>query len=290
MTILFAETKAELFVPIIFARRWVGLLTLGKLRGGEVYDEVEDYDLLKSAAAHAASAINNARLVEERMKANELEAFHRLSSFIMHDMKNTTSMLSVMAENAKKHFHNPDFQKDALQTISEAVERMKKMIGSLSDLPDRLELQLEDLDLNELIDDAVGNLSYNGLAEVKIERQLRELPRARGDVEEIQKVVYNLLLNACEAMNSTGLIRVSTAVNENQVVFSISDSGSGMSREFIQNSLFQPFQSTKSKGLGIGLYQCKTIIEAHNGWIEVESEPGKGTTFSVYLPIFTVDS
>ena len=282
--ILLENTKTELLVPLILAQRWVGLLTLGKIQTGENYDETEDYDLLKSAAAHAASAINNARLFEERMRANELEAFHRLSSFIMHDLKNTTSMLSMVAQNAEKHFHNPEFQKDALQTISEAVARMKKMIGSLSDLPDRLELQFRDLDLNELINDAVEKFSF-GVTELRIERQLGRVPRVRADMEEIYKVVHNLLLNAYEALDGNGRIKVSTQVNGGQVVFSISDNGPGMSREFMENSLFQPFKSTKRKGLGIGLYQCKTIVEAHDGRIEVESKPGVGTTFSLYLPV-----
>jgi putative PEP-CTERM system histidine kinase len=285
VTMLLDETKAELLVPIIFARRWVGLLTLGKIQTGENYNEIEDYDLLKSAAAHAASAINNARFVEERMKANEMEAFHRLSSFIMHDLKNTTSMLSMVAENAQKHFHNPEFQKDAIQTISEAVAKMNKMIGNLSHLPDRLELQKKDLDLNGLINDAVDKLSYNGFVEVKIERQLGQLPQMRGDAEEIHKVVQNLLLNACEAMEGMGQIKMSTELNGDQVVFRISDTGPGMSPEFLEKSLFQPFKSTKRKGLGIGLYQCKAIVEAHEGWIDVKSEPGTGTTFSVYFPI-----
>jgi hypothetical protein len=281
---LFENTKAELLVPLILAQRWVGLLTLGKVQTGEAYDEIEDYDLLKSVAAHAASAINNARLVEEKMKAKELEAFHRLSSFIMHDLKNTVSMLSMVAQNAEKHFHNPEFQKDALQTIFEAVARMKKMIGSLSDLPGRLELQLRDVDLNELIIDAVEK-AFDGRGDLKIERQLAQLPRIRADAEEIYKVLQNLLLNACEAVDGSGRVRVSTHANGDRVLFTVSDNGPGMSREFMENSLFKQFKSTKRKGLGIGLYQCKTIVEAHNGKIEVESEPGLGTTFSVCLPI-----
>jgi putative PEP-CTERM system histidine kinase len=282
---LLEQTKAELLVPLILAQRWVGLLTLGKIQTGENYNAIEDYGLLKSAAAHAASAINNARLFEERMKARELEAFHRLSSFIIHDLKNTTSMLSMVAQNAEKHFHDPEFQKDALQSISEAVARMNKMMGSLSNLPDRLELKLEDLDLNELINDVVEKLSLNGLGPVNIETQLGKLPRVRADVGEIYKVVHNLLLNAYEAMAGDGRVKVSTLANGESVVLSVSDDGPGMSPEFMDNSLFKAFKSTKRKGLGIGLYQCKAIVEAHNGKIEVESEPGNGSTFSVYLPI-----
>jgi hypothetical protein len=280
---LFSVTRAESLVPLILAERWVGLLTMGKIRGGEIFDEIEDYDLLKSAAAHAASAINNARLFEERVIANEMEAFHRLSSFVLHDLKNMTSMLSIVAQNAEKHLHNPEFQKDALQTISEAVARMRKMIHSLSDLPDQLKLQTRYLDFNELISDALEKICCS-VEDFRIEKRLGEVPQVRVDADEIRKVIDNLLLNAHEALDGEGCVEVATEAKGDHVVFSVSDSGPGMSREFVEKSLFQPFKSTKKKGLGIGLYQCKTIVDAHGGRIDVVSEPGKGSTFSVYLP------
>jgi putative PEP-CTERM system histidine kinase len=281
---LLDETRAELLVPITLGGKPIGLLTLGKIRGGEPFDEVDDYDLLKSVAAHAASAINSAKMFEEQMRAKELEAFHRLSSFVMHDMKNATTMLSMLAQNAEKHLCDPEFQKDALQTISEAVNRMKRMIESLSSLPDKPKLELKDCDLNELINTTVNDLGVNGLAKLKIERNLGKLSPVRVDAEEIQKVFHNLILNACEALDSEGQVEVSSRTNKDHVIFSVSDNGRGMSREFMEKSLFKPFKSTKKKGLGIGLYQCKSIVEAHKGRIEVESELGEGTTFTVYLP------
>jgi transcriptional regulator with GAF, ATPase, and Fis domain len=149
ITTLLEQSKAELLIPLIVEENRVGLLTLGKIKTGETYDEVEDYALLKSAAAHAASAINNARLFEERMKNKEMEAVHRLSSFVMHDLKNTASALGLLAQNAEKHIHKPEFQQDALRSISEAVARMKTMISSLSSgLPGKLELSTRDWDLN----------------------------------------------------------------------------------------------------------------------------------------------
>jgi hypothetical protein len=277
------ETRAELVVPLILAGRWVGLLTLGKIETGESFDEIEEYHLLQSVAAHAASAINNARLFEERMRTNELEAFHRLSSFVVHDLKNTTSTLAMLAQNAEKHIHDPEFQKDALETISEAVTRMKNTIAGLSDFPTRLKLELKDLDLHELIRDVVEKLRL-GLTDFRVEKELSGVPRLRADGGEMYKVVHNLIINAYEAVDGNGLIKVSTEVNGDQVVLRVSDNGPGMSREFVENSLFQPFKSTKKKGLGIGLYQCKTIVEAHGGSMEVESEPGKGATFLVRLP------
>ena len=307
---LLDETEAELLVPIAFAEKPLGLLTLGEIRGGEPFDENDDYDLLKSVAAHAASAVNSALLFEEKMRAKELEAFHRISSFVMHDLKNATSMLSLVAQNAKQHICDPEFQKDAIETISEAVARMNKMITSLSAFragqdrrasadqrrygdsayngPEHRDIysyQFRDLDLNKVIEEAVDKLAVNGLSQVTVEEKFCQIARVNGDFEELYKVVQNLLINSCEAMNGKGLIKVSTSIDGDYVTFSVTDDGPGMSREFVEDSLFRPFKTTKEHGFGIGLYQCKTIVEAHRGKIEVDSKPGVGTTFSVYLPI-----
>ncbi len=112
----------------------------------------------------------------------------------------------------------------------------------------------------------------------------RNLPSVLVDGEQMEKVLGNLLLNAFEALEDGGLIKIKTEANEEKVILSVSDNGHGMSPEFVERSLFKPFRSTKKKGLGIGLYQCKTIIEAYGGKIEVESEEGKGTTFRMLLP------
>ena len=100
----------------------------------------------------------------------------------------------------------------------------------------------------------------------------------------MQKVLLNLLLNANEAVAGQGEIQVATEQQDGWVSLSVRDNGCGMSPEFIEHSLFQPFHTTKSKGLGIGLFQSKKIVEAHHGRIEVESEEGKGSTFRVLLP------
>jgi K+-sensing histidine kinase KdpD len=94
-----------------------------------------------------------------------------------------------------------------------------------------------------------------------------------------------LLINAREAVGGNGQIRVETSQREGRAVLSVADNGCGMSPEFLRHSLFRPFQTTKKKGLGIGMFQSKLIIEAHRGSIQVESEPGKGTRFGIFLPL-----
>ena len=95
----------------------------------------------------------------------------------------------------------------------------------------------------------------------------------------------NLLLNAWDAVGAAGQITVQTGQRDSRAVLSVSDNGCGMSEAFLRDSLFRPFQTTKKKGLGIGMFQSKMIVEAHQGTIQVESEPGKGTTFRVILPL-----
>ena len=105
------------------------------------------------------------------------------------------------------------------------------------------------------------------------------------DPEQMLKVVTNLVLNATEAVAGRGQVRVETNPRDGWTVLAVADNGCGMSAEFINRSLFRPFQTTKKSGLGIGMFQSRMIVEAHGGRIEVESEVGKGTVFRVWLPL-----
>ena len=98
-------------------------------------------------------------------------------------------------------------------------------------------------------------------------------------------MVTNLVLNAREAVSPAGEVRIETSQNNGWAILAVSDNGCGMAPEFLGRSLFRPFQTTKKNGLGIGLFQSKMIVEAHKGRIQVESQPGKGTTFRMILPL-----
>lgn len=138
-------------------------------------------------------------------------------------------------------------------------------------------------DLNDLVDRTLDD--FQQCYKVEIERTLHPVPTAPLDAEQLQSVLNNLLLNANEATGGKGTIQVATSSADHHVAFAVTDNGSGMSRQFIDKMLFRPFSSTKKRGMGIGLFHCKMIVEAHRGKIEVESEEGKGTTFRVILPI-----
>ena len=120
---------------------------------------------------------------------------------------------------------------------------------------------------------------------IELTRDFQPLPRILADREQIQSVVTNLVLNARDALGSGGRIQVRTEHREGRAVLSVMDNGCGMSQAFVKESLFRPFQSTKKKGLGIGLFQCRAIVQAHGGGMHVETEVGKGTTFLASFPV-----
>jgi signal transduction histidine kinase len=126
---------------------------------------------------------------------------------------------------------------------------------------------------------------FDDAVTASITEELHPVPRVLLDPEQIQKVLTNLVLNANEALEDGGEIRVITGKRDGWVEFTVSDSGCGISREFVENVLFRPFKTTKKQGMGIGLFHSKMIVEAHKGRIEVESEEGVGSTFRVLLPM-----
>ncbi|MDP3024821.1 MAG: PEP-CTERM system histidine kinase PrsK [candidate division Zixibacteria bacterium] len=280
------ELKLALCVPMIAKRNLVGLLFLGQKKGNQPFSE-EDFSFLGGVAHQASIAVLNAKLSQELILSREMESFNKLSSFILHDLKNFISMLSMLLQNAEERLKNPDFQKSVLVTISDTVERMKNLISKLSTPSAGIKLDLKNCDLNKVVQNILDKMKISNFTRIKTSLDFGSLPLVRCDQTQIEKVFQNLILNALEAMPEGGTLSITTEMdNETGLIrLKVSDTGSGMSKEFIRNSLFKPFQTTKKKGLGIGLIQCKEIMEMHKGRISVESEEGKGTIFTLELPL-----
>ena len=286
---MFFESKAELCVPLISQDNLLGFITVGKTIGGEPYG-YDDIALLSVMSGHVANHMMRIKLSEEILSAKETEAFHNLTSFFVHDIKNIHSMLSLMLKNAEEHIHDPQFQKDILLTIGSAVKKMDSVITRLSETPKNVELVLVETDLKGLIKEAVDKFKRMTLKDaggnISIVEEFFDIPHVNIDREKIKSVIINLMLNAYQSFNGrAGEIEVALSRDSYHIILSVSDNGPGINDEFIRKYLFRPFKTTKKKGLGIGLYQCKKIIDAHKGRIEVESEIGKGTAFYIKLPI-----
>jgi putative PEP-CTERM system histidine kinase len=278
----FAQNGSRICVPLVAAGRFLGLITLTDRVSGIPFSD-EDFDLLKCVGAQTSASLLNVQLSERLLRSKELEAFQTMSTFFVHDLKNTALMLSLMLQNLPVHFANPAFREDSLRSISKTVTRINELISRLSLLREGLKIAPIDVDLNALVTASLSNL--RNLPGVDLSENLEPLPKVRIDSDQIQKVLTNLVLNARDAVGDGGQIRVATKRSNGWAILQVSDNGCGISPEFLGQSLFRPFQTTKKKGIGIGMYQTKMIVEAHSGRIEVESEVGKGTTFRVLLPI-----
>jgi putative PEP-CTERM system histidine kinase len=278
----FSKGGNRVCIPLFAGERWLGVAILADRVNGAYYT-VEELDLLKCIGDQLSAALLNLRLTEDVMQAKELEAFQTMSTFFVHDLKNAVSGLNLMLRNLPVHFDDPEFRADALRGIGNTVTRIDTMIERLSALRNKVELKFEESDLNQLVSETIERL--DSLPGLELAKELRPLPKIFVDREQIRNVVTNLLINARDALAEKGRIHVETTQLGGRAVLSVADNGSGMSAQFMQESLFRPFQSTKKKGLGIGMFQSKTIVEAHGGAIQVESEAGKGTTFRVALPI-----
>ncbi len=272
---------SNIAVPLSAAGRFVGLMTVSdRVERGPL--SPEDYDLLKTIADQAAANLLSLRLSEHLRQAKELEAFQVMSAFFMHDLKNLASKLSLVTQNLPVHFDNPEFRDDALKTVSQSVSKINGMCTRLSLLSQKLELRPKESDLNQFVEETLSGLDT--YLKVPVVRGFQPVSPLAIDPEQMQKVLVNLVMNALDAVGEDGEITVTTGYRDGWTELSVSDNGSGMSKEFVEKHLFRPFQTTKKQGMGIGLFHCKTIVEAHGGRIEVESEEGKGTTFHVLLP------
>ncbi len=269
-------------VPLRAGEQSLGALVLADRVNGADYT-AEELHLLQCIADQVTSVLLNLRLANEVARAREMEAFRTMSAFFVHDLKNAAASLNLMLKNLPVHFDDPAFREDALRGIGNTARRIDEMIGRLTALRQRPDFKPVEADLNQLVSEVLDRLDE--MPDVELMKELQPLPKMLADREQIQSVVTNLVLNAREAVGPGGRIRVRTEHLGGSVVLSVTDNGCGMSAAFLKDSLFRPFQSTKKKGLGIGLYQSRMIVETHGGSVQVESETGKGSTFRVSLPV-----
>jgi putative PEP-CTERM system histidine kinase len=279
----FREFRMRCAIPLETGGQLIGCITINDDRVGKAPLSIEDQDLLHAYAAHLAARVLQLRLSEKLRQAQEIESFQNVTTFFVHDLKNLASRLSLTMQNLPTYFDNPEFRDDALKLISESIAKIDGTCNRLSTLKQKIDLKLAEGDLNEIVAKTLDEFAHS--AKIALERNLQPVPRVPMDFEQIQKVLTNLVLNAIDATKDEGKIRVATSASDHRVEFSVADNGCGMSRQFIEQMLFRPFRTTKKKGMGIGLFHSKMIVEAHHGSIEVETEEGKGSTFRVILPL-----
>jgi len=260
---------------VTVALRWqasnLGFIVLGPGRGG-VERGPEDVAFLASVAELAAPWIAALRR-------------HDAPASLVHDIKNSVSSLSLLVSNAASHMADPEFQRDALATVSRAVDRMRRILVQLTTPANRPTQSVrEPIDLRALIVEATAPLATG--RQVRLVRALEPVDVVYGDREALLRVIENLTTNAAEAIDAEGTVTVSLVQQHGYAIIAVADTGCGISQDYLEQHLFAPFASTKTGGWGVGLYQTKQVVESQcGGEISVESAVGRGTTFTVKLPL-----
>jgi signal transduction histidine kinase len=230
-------------------------------------------------------------LIAREAESRQFQSFLRISAMISHDLKNAIAGLSMLVTNMEKQFHREEFRADAIESLREATEKLKRTAARLSEpaksLSGEYRIAARPTDLVQIIRRVLETNAYPLQPLYDVEARLPDKLVATVEPERMENVVENLVINALEAMGSKGAGRLTVeagAMPGDLVFFSVADTGVGMSEEFVKTRLFRPFSTTKSKGIGLGLFTCKEIVETHGGRLEVDSSPNSGTRFRVVIP------
>jgi len=275
-----SSSRDWLVVPFMMHGKLFGFLVLQKSRS-PVTLNWEVFDLLEIAGSQAASYLSQQDAANALMVARQFESFNRMSTFVVHDLKNLVSQLSLMNANAVKHRDNPEFQADMLETVSYSVQKMRLMLQKLS-RSDATEAPRA-LTVDQVVRQAVAlKAAFEPRPELRVETAGLAIV---ADRERLERVVGHLIQNAIEATPKEGSVTITVGQRNDAVRIEIADTGEGMTEEFIRERLYKPFESTKSAGMGIGVFESREYITELGGTLDVFSTPTLGTTFTVILPL-----
>jgi putative PEP-CTERM system histidine kinase len=273
---------AWLVVPLIVHVHLIGFIVLAQSPAQANFNW-EDSDLIKTAGRQAAVHLAQLETSHALAEAKQFEVFNRLSTYVIHDLKNLIAQLSLVVTNAAKHKNNPLFMEDAINTVDNSVRKMNRLLAHLRS--DSLQFQqVETFELSAVLVEVV-NLMSSGKPVPSLDLQAEGM-RLHANRDRFTSIIGHLIRNAQDATPDDGRIIVRLFRRTDSAIVEVQDTGTGMDKEFIRDRLFRPFESTKGKaGLGIGVCESRDYIHKLGGDIEVISRVGEGTTFRIRLPI-----
>ncbi len=289
--------EAEVSIPLIAKGQLIGMINLGYKFSKDIYSH-EDLELLSTLANQTAIAIENARLYEDLKKsksymrrADRLASLGTLTAGLAHEIRNPLVAIKTLTQLLPERIDDEEFRTQFLQIASGEVDRISSLVNELLDFARPSEPKLEAEDINAILDGMILLVS----TETKkkqiniIKNYASDLSSVQIDREQIKQVFLNILLNAIDATQENGKILVKTRPfvkpgGEPYVQIEFTDTGKGIPEEYLED-IFNPFFTTKSTGSGLGLSISNQIIQDHRGYIDVESQLGKGSSFFINLPI-----
>ncbi len=278
---LAASENAWLVVPLIVGDDLSGLVVLARAR--TVVDvDWEVTELLATASRQAASFLAQMRATESLLETRKFDAFNRMSAFVVHDLKNIVTQLSLMLRNAKRLQGNPEFQRDMLETVESSLEKMRQLMLQLreGEAPAGVQSGVDLVAIAKRIEAVAAERGR------RLEVESADRLMTRGHEDRIERVIGHVVQNAFDATDASGRVWLRLRRASGQARVEVGDTGHGMSPDFIRNRLFKPFNTTKSTGMGIGAYESFQYVKELGGSISVESQPDKGTVMTILMPLF----
>jgi putative PEP-CTERM system histidine kinase len=262
------------------------VLELNRLAGFVVLNEsappfnlmYEDRDLLKTLGSHVATYLAQHEASGKLAENRQFEAYNKLTTFMMHDLKNSVAQMKLIVSNAARHKHNPEFIDDTIATIANAADRMTRLIEQLKS--ESLTTSIRRVDINDLATAVAARCADRKPVPTVVVAARPAFVVA--DSERLTSVIEHVIRNAQDATPDHGRVDVTIECEGGRVRLLVSDTGDGMDAHFLRDRLFKPFDSTKgSKGMGIGAYQVREYVRSLGGDVEVRSSPGSGTSFGL---------
>jgi putative PEP-CTERM system histidine kinase len=276
---LTSDPSAWAGVPLVHNGKLVGLVLLAA-PGFRRSLDWEDFDLLKTAGRQAASSLAEAHGQQALSQAQRFDEFNRRFAFILHDVKNLVSQLSLLARNAERHADNPEFRADMVATLKSSVDKMNDLLARLAPQAGSRPVKPEAQPLSPILEAAIDAGNRGRDVRLRGNQSLW----AVADALALEQAVTHLLHNAIDASAPDQPVMIDVLGAGDEVAISVIDEGKGMTVDFIRDQLFQPFASTKDGGFGVGAFEARALVAAMGGILTVQSRPGKGSRFTIRLP------
>ena len=277
-----------LFTPLIAANQLVGCIGLGQQYTGGRYSQ-EDFDLLTALGCQAASALLTAQLTKKNVHRRERRTLQNMSTFLLHNIKNAASILSLIHTNAATHMDNPEFRKDMITAIGDALHRMEKAQTSLDILRDRVESVWQAVILYDFLDELQIRFSRR-LPGLKIVLDCHQKIYLRTDPHLLETVFENLLLNAYEAGNGSCQVVITATSANGSLTIGVCNNGPAIPDHLLPDQLFHRFVSNKPDGSGIGLWQASLVLQRLGATITADNPAEGGARFIIQLPMAKISN
>ncbi len=274
------DPRAWALVPLIHFERLAGVVVLARPSPVRKFDW-EDFDLLRVAGQQLASYLAEHAVQAALAEASRFDDFHRRIAFVMHDIKNLASQLSLLVRNAELHADNPDFRADMLVTLRNSADKLNTLLARLSRYVSGAVDKLTEVDVAAVV--RLVAEQYRDIHPVLLS-ECQECT-VTGSRESLEQVLVHLVQNAVDASEAKAPVLLGLTSDGMHACIEVVDAGSGMSPDFVRTRLFKPFVSSKPGGFGIGAFEARELVRAMNGRLEVESREGLGSRFNIRLPL-----